>query len=113
MAIADFETLKSIAYTSISATYTAFGSPTLNPIRLVTLDNADTDGRMAVSTDGVNDMITAAAGASKVYDVTSNAPTQLIANDLAFPIGTQFYIRYIIAPSKGSVYLETLFGKGI
>jgi hypothetical protein len=103
-----FDTLRVIAEASISATYATVGAKFANPVRLICITN-NTDGDMFFSIDGVNDMLFVAAGSFKLFDLCTNR--YLVDQLWVLPINTQFYVRYSSMPSKGSVYIECLWGQ--
>jgi len=65
---------------------------------------------MLISTDGTNNHAIVAAGAAKVFDVCSNRRTH--DSLFVFAKGVQFYVKYVSAPSRGSLYIETIYGEG-
>lgn len=101
------ETLRSLAFGSISASYAAVGSATAHGGRLICLTN-DTNGDVFFSLDGVNDHFFVANGSFKLFDFTSNQRNC----DQKFELrsGTIFYVKQSTAPSAGSVYVEVIYG---
>jgi hypothetical protein len=106
--VVSFDTLRSLAFGSISGSYAAVGSQFANPVRLICFTN-NTDGDMFFSVDGVNNNLFVAAGSFKLFDLTTNRTNQ--AQYWMLPIGTQFYVKQSTAPSKGAVYIECLWGQ--
>lgn len=102
-----FEPLRSLAYGSISSSYTAIGTPTTHESRMYIIDN-DTDGDLIFSFDGVTDQLFVAAGAFKLFDFNTNK--FLVDQKWVLPINTQIYVRYSSAPAKNSVYVMALYG---
>lgn len=102
----NFDTLRSLAFGSISGSYAAVGSQLGFPVRLICFTN-NTDGDMFVSVDGSTNCLFIAAGSFKLFDIGTNrilpAPMWSIAS------GTQFYIKQSTAPSKGAFYIECLY----
>jgi hypothetical protein len=49
------------------------------------------------------------AGVTRVLDLNTNRTTT--DKYWAFPVNTQFYIKYITMPTKGAVYLEAYWGQ--
>lgn len=99
---ATYDDIRSIAEGSITSSYTAIGSSLNFPTRIYKIVN-NTDGDMFISTDGVNDMDFVPATSFVLYDLTTNH--QVASNQFSLPQGTQFYVRYSSAPTKGSLYL--------
>jgi hypothetical protein len=101
-----FETLRSLAYTSISGTYAAVGTPLVNPSHGFRLIN-NTDGDMFFSIDGTNNHFFVPASSFVLYDISTNKDV-----DTPFYLGalTQFYVKQSSSPSKNSVYIETMYG---
>lgn len=103
---AKFETLRSIAFGSISGTYTAIGSALTNPARLIKITNL-TDADMLISIDGINNHDVIPSLGFSLYDLASNRTN--LSGSLDFQIGERFYVKQISAPTEGSVYLTVLY----
>lgn len=102
---ASFETLKSLAHTSIGASYAAIGTPLSSPAVVVTFKN-QTNGDVLVSTDGTLDKLVLPANSFTIYDIRTNAP---VNSNFMFAQGTQFYIKDgTSAPSSGTFYIEAV-----
>jgi hypothetical protein len=99
------DTLRSLAFGSISGTYAAVGTALTFPARLICFTN-NTDGDMFFSEDGVNNNLFIAAGSFKLFDLNTNRVHQ--QQLWVFAIGTQFYVKQSTSPSKGAVYIEIL-----
>lgn len=105
---AAFEPLRSLAFGSIAAGYTAVGTPLANPARILSIINM-TDAAVILSLDGVNDHIICPANTGKVYDETTNRAGTI--QGFYIPQGTQFYVKRAAgAPTSGSVYIEVQYG---
>ncbi|MFI0477772.1 MAG: hypothetical protein ACH349_01415 [Candidatus Rhabdochlamydia sp.] len=104
-----FDTLRSLAFGSISGTYAALGTPFTVEARIICFTNK-TQGDMILSTDNTNvdGQIFLPAGAFKLYDLTANL---VPGKDDNFVIaqGTQFYVKQVTAPVSGSVYIENVY----
>jgi hypothetical protein len=104
-----FDTLRTLAYTSITTTYVAVGGPFLQPARIICFTNR-TLGDMIFSTDDTNadGQIIVPAGSFKLYDMTANLVPK---TDDGFFIatGTQFYVKQLAAPTSGAVYIENVY----
>lgn len=101
--------LRTVAFGSITNSYTALGTAFTHPVRMIRITNT-TDADMLFSFDTVNDNIIVPAGSFVLYDVTTNREENIIY--FVFAVGTQFFIKYVSAPSRGTVYLECLYGQG-
>lgn len=106
--VVSFDPIRTLAFGSILGTYVALGTPFTHAVRLVCLTN-NTDGNLYFSTDASTDMLFVAAGSFKLFDLNTNRAEQL--QYWVLPVRTQFYVRYITAPTTGSVYLEALWGE--
>ena len=104
---AKLEPLRSLAFGSISGTYAEVGTSFANPISLICITN-NTAGDMLLSTDAVDDHLFIAAGSFKLFDIATNA-RRVNTDDFVFPVGTQFYVKQLTAPTSGSVYIEVLY----
>ena len=100
-----FDALRSVAFGSITGSYTALGPVLPSQAVCISFTNT-TDATIYISTDGVTDMLAIPAGWGKVYDIRTNAPNM---TDYLLAQLTQIYIQYSgSAPSSGSVYMEAL-----
>lgn len=104
-----FDTLRSLAFGGISASYAAVGTPfDVNP-RIICITNK-TLGDMIFSVDDGNadGNLFIAAGSFKLFDLTTN---EVQGKDDSFVIakGTQFYVKQVTAPVSGSVYIELIY----
>jgi hypothetical protein len=103
-----FDIIRTLAYTGISGTYAAVGTPSTHRVRAVCFTN-NTDGDMLFSYDGVNDYIFVAAKSYKLWDVSTNKETN--CNNYQ-PVGVQWYVKESTAPSMDSVYIEYMYSVG-
>ena len=106
---AQLETLRSLAFGSISGTYASVGTALANPARLICFTN-DTEGNMLFSRNTTTDEVFVAAGSFKLFDITSNARPVNQA-DFVFETGTQWSVKQEEAPVSGSVYIEVIFAE--
>lgn len=102
------DTIRSLAFGSISGSYATVGTATTQPIRLITFVNA-TDGDMFFSDDGIHNKLFLPAGTFKLLDLTTNRFG--LDPIWCFAVGTQFYVKQSSAPSRGAVYIECLWGE--
>jgi hypothetical protein len=103
--VATIDTLRSLAFGSISGTYAAVGGPLIFPTRLICFTN-NTDGDMFVSDNGSTNQLFLAAGSFKLFDLNTNRLNQ--QQLWVFAVGTQFYVAESTAPTKGAFYIECL-----
>ena len=104
-----FDTLRTVAYTGISATYAVVGSALTVEARIICFTNK-TQGDMIFSTDSTNatGQIFVPAGTFKLYDLTANL---VPGKDDNFVVAkaTQFYVKQSTAPTSGAVYIEIVY----
>lgn len=103
------EPLRSLAFGSISGTYAPIGTPFVNPCRILLIQN-QTDSLLVVSFDGVNDHIPLVAQGFVLFDCTTNKTVEVGA---FFAQGTQLYVKQIVGPTVGSIYVTTIYGAGV
>lgn len=100
-----FDTLRQIAYSSIGSSFTAVGTPLTVNGRIICFTNT-TDKDVYVSTDGSTNMLRIASGGFKLFDLETNKSS---TGDNLMPIGTQFYVAYVAAPSSGEFWIEVIY----
>lgn len=104
-----YEPLRSSAFGSITASYTALGTPTTANTRLYALKN-DTNEDILVSLDGINDHVFMGANSYMITDLSAN---KVRDDGMFIAQGTQFWIKHNgSAPTSGSIYLEILSVEG-
>jgi len=113
------DALRNIGNASITGSYAVFGSTFTHRMRMIKITN-NTDGDMFIAfnttpstaplSTGVADNDFVPAGSFVLYDFTSNSESS--ASPFVFQVGTQVWIRFSSAPTKGSVYLAAIYGKG-
>lgn len=101
------ETLRSVAFGSITNAFAVLGSALTQPARLLKFANT-TDTDMLISDDGTNSKIIVPAGNTSVYDWGANR--RGVDSEWMYAKGTQFYVKYISAPSRGAIYVESFYG---
>lgn len=96
--------IRSLDFSSISASYAAVGSAVTIRPRIIVLSN-NTQGDMMFTDDLTKDKMFLAAGAFRLIDISAN---MMPARDDGYrlPEATQFYVKQITAPVSGSVYIE-------
>lgn len=100
------EPIRSAAFGDIGAGYTAVGDPLANPSRLLVINNL-TDTSIMISFDGVEDHIALGGSGSFVLDITSNKG---VAGGLFMAQGTTFYVKEIVSPTSGALYISSFYG---
>ena len=68
-----------------------------------------TDGDIGISFDGTTNNVPVLAGSFDLYDLTSDQDSN---EQFRYENGTQLYIKYLTAPTKGTFYLVAIYGKG-
>jgi len=101
------EPIRSVAFGSIGAAYTGIGSAFSNCIRIIFLQNL-TDTQLMFSDDGVDDKLTLPANGFMMLDMTANKTDD---QGLFLPIGGRWYVKQVVAPSSGSVYLTAFYAE--
>jgi hypothetical protein len=105
------DALRTLAFGSIGATYTAIGGPFAFQARIICFTNT-TNEDVLFSTDTTTDRIIVPAGSFKLFDVTMNhRPVNM--DDFCFAIGTQWYVKYAASPSSGAVYIEVVYAQPV
>ncbi len=111
--IVRFAPVISALYTSITPSYTKFGTPFDHAMRLIHFIN-DTNGTYMFSFDGVTDNVPVLANGFSLYDLTSDQDSNEM---FRYEKGTQLWIKYLVAPtlqllSSNTVYGALVYGKG-
>jgi len=113
------DALRSLGFASISGTYATLGTAFGHKTRMVKITN-NTDGDMfigwttgsvAPASDGTADNQFIPAGGFTLFDFSAN-PGSEGQFPFCFCQNTQAWVRQSSAPTKGSVYLECIYGKG-
>jgi len=105
--IARFEPLRSLAFGSISGTYSKVGTALSNAAHIINIDNTS-DVQFTVSFDGINDHLIIPSEAGKVFDLSSNKISTV--QKLMIPQNTQVYVKQTTgAPTQGSIYVSVIY----
>ncbi len=104
---ARFDTLRTIDFGDISATYAIIGTPLSAPARIIKLVNLTNENAL-ISTNGIDDHDIIPAGSFALYDVTTNKTEQ--GGALFFAEGDRFYVKTATPPSEGGVSLTVIYG---
>lgn len=99
-----WDTLRSLAFGSISGTYAAVGTSFTYPARIVKVIN-NTNADLTVSIDGTNDNDLVPAGGFFLYDCGTNRGNA--SPEMAIQEGTQIYVKG--SPTSGSAYVVVLY----
>ena len=100
------ESVRSLAFGSIGAAYTGVGTEITSPARILHIQNL-TDSLLMFSYDGVNDHFPLPASGFLLLDITANKATE---DGYYLSEGTRIYVKQIVAPSSGSVYVTVYYG---
>lgn len=100
------DTLRSLAAGSIGAAYMGIGTAFTNPIRIIFIQNL-TDTALTFSFDGVNDHLVLPTNGFMLLDVTANKTRE---QGYYIAEGTRIYVKEILSPSTGNVYVSAFFG---
>lgn len=103
-----FNPIGTIAFGSITASYTAFGPPMPGHARIIRIAN-DSNEDVLISADGVTDNLRVAANSFILLDFSAN---RIQDDGLFVAKGEQFYIKYVSAPSSGAVWIEVITAAG-
>jgi hypothetical protein len=101
------DTLRSLAFGSIVAGYTAIGDALDFPAIQVTIQNL-TDVILLFSLDGVINNHVLPTNGYWVIDITAN---QQATRAVRLPAGTMFYVKRLGIPTIGSVYVTVGYAK--
>lgn len=107
--IVRFDTLRSIAFGSISGSYAAIGTAFTHAMRIVKIVNT-CNTNMLISFDGTTTNEVVPAGGFVLYDLTAN--TETTAEGFFFQKGTTVYVKQESAPASGNVYVTCVYGQG-
>ncbi len=101
------ETLRTLAFGSITANYVAVGAVLANPISSYKISN-DTDVNLLISYDGVNDHEFIASNSFILFDIGANKSTR--AEGLFLSQGDRIFVKQEVgAASSGTVYFSAYF----
>lgn len=105
-----FDTLRTLGFASISATYAAVGTATTVEPRIMCITN-DTDAGMIFSTSSTNATgnFYIPKGSYRLFDFTANMNPQS-DDSFVLPKNTTIYVKQAAAPTTGAVYVEYAYG---
>ena len=101
-----FEPIRTLGFAGISGAYASVGSASTREIRVFKIAN-NTAGDLYFTTDTGEDQMFLASGSFVLYDVQANIGPK--DDKFVFPVGTQFSVKQITAPTSGSVYIEFIY----
>lgn len=111
---AKFESAKTAAHTGVGAAFAALGTPLANPAQILLITNTCNDGSgnpisVWLSIDGSTNQFLIAGDQQIEINVASNKQA---ASQLAFPKGTQFYVKQGPdgAPAAGDISVTSIYG---
>lgn len=110
MAVARFDTIRTIAFGSITGTYATVGSVLAFNWREFRIVNA-TNAAVFISADGTHDNFYLPANSFLLWDLSANAQPVNVTDTFVMSINTQFYCRSTGSPSSGSVYIEGIYAR--
>jgi len=101
--------LQSMAFGSITGSYTIISSTGLPyPCRILNFQNA-TNAPIYISFDGVNDHIYLAAESFQLFDFGTNRGER--ASELSVSQGTKFFVKFASAPTSGLVAVSGFYAQ--
>lgn len=110
MAVLRVDAYKSLAFSSITASFVAVGSAVSENWRAFrVLNTCDTD--MIISLDGTANNLYLPANSFVLWDISANADPENVNDNLLIGINTQFYAKYVSAPSSGAVIVEGIYAR--
>lgn len=111
MAVARFDTIFTVAFGSITTSYTSLGTPLANNWRVFKITN-NTDGDMLFSFNASTDNIFVPKASFTLYDLSTNAQPVQQSDSFVLALKTQFSIKSSTTPSMGAVWIEGCYAKG-
>jgi len=106
---AQTDAVRTLGFAAIGAAYAIVGAAFTHPARMVRIVNL-TDADMMFTDDATKDKWPMPKGSFVLYDYAANSSSK--ESSLAYPIGTQIYVKQLAAPSSGAVYVEVTYVKG-
>jgi len=102
-------TLSGSSVPASNAAYKMVGTPYLEPIRMIYLQNL-TDQPVMFSLDGINDHFPLISDAYLLFDITAN---KTLTQGFYLPQGGALYAKALgTTPQTGSIYYTVFYGGG-
>ena len=103
------DSVREIAASSISGSYTSLGVPTIDNSRIIILTNA-TGQEVYISFDGINDHFRMAGNSFKLLDFSAN---KVRDDGLFLSAGTQISVKFVSTTTvSGDVWVEVIHAEG-
>lgn len=103
-----FEAVRELGFAAIPAAYTAVGTATLSPVRLVRISNT-TNQDVYISIDGVTNHLRIVTGSFILLDFNANKTRD---DGFFMDSGTVFYVKRTgVAPTSGNVIIEVVYAR--
>lgn len=112
MAVVRIDSIRTKANGAITNSYTTVGAALANNWRMWRITN-NTDGDMLFSLDGTTNNLFVPAYSFILYDCSTNSPNVQDTDGFVMQIGSQFYVKYSTAPTKGDVWIEGIYARGV
>jgi len=100
------ETLRSLAFGSVGASYMGVGTAFDNPIRIIFIQNL-TDVTLLFSWDGINDHFRLPRDGYLLLDVSANKNRE---HGMYISEGTRIYVKEDGTPTSGTIDVSVLYG---
>ena len=111
MAVVVFDELRTLGFADIDATFVEIPGALEHKWRAFKITNLTTQD-VIISLDGVTDQIIVPSFGFTLYDLSTNSPPFGTNDNMVLEIGTQFYVKYVVEPNAGNVYVEGLYARG-
>jgi len=99
--------VRTLGFAAIGAAYAGVGTRFEHPARIVFVQNL-TDTLLMFSLDGTTDHFPLAPNGYLLLDITTNKTQD---SGLYIAEGSRLYVREIVSPTLGSVYLSLFYGE--
>ena len=111
--VARWDALRSLAFGSITGSYTAIGTGLTHISRILDVANS-TDVDLLLSFNGTTDNIIMLAGPSqKLFDIATNGGGGTGIEEFRLEIGTQIYVKHNgVAPTRGGIWIGFTYARG-
>lgn len=111
MAVVRADSARTIAFGSITGSYTSLGSALTHNWRVFCVTN-DTDAAIWISFNASTNNLYIPAYSFRLYDLSTNAANVQDTDGFEMQLQTQFSIKYAVgAPTQGIVVAEGLYSR--